>query len=56
MATSQNGIKEDGTEDEDQSTSSMPKATLPQASDLSPLIKEMAESTEEAKTTKDPAL
>ena len=56
IATSQNGIKEDGTEDEDQSTSSLPKATLPQAPDLSPLIEEAAGSTEEAKTTKAPAL
>ena len=53
MATSQNGIKEDGTEDEDQSTS---RPTLPQAPVLSPPIEEMAGSTEEAKTTKTPAL
>ena len=56
IATSQNGIKEDGTEDEDQSTSSMPKATLPQAPVLSPPIEEMVVSTEEAKTTKTAAL
>ena len=51
IATSQNGIKEDGAEDEGQSTASMPKATLPQVPDLSPLTEERAGSTEEAKTT-----
>lgn len=53
IATSQNGIKEDGTEDEDQSTS---RPTLPQAPVLSPPIEEMVVSTEEAKTTKTAAL
>ena len=51
MVTSLNGIKEDGAEDEEQSTASMPKATLPQVPDLSPLTEERAGSTEEAKTT-----
>ena len=55
MVTSLNGIKEDGAEDEEQSTSFMPKSTLPQAPDLSPPTEETARSTEETITMKAPS-
>lgn len=55
MVTSLNGIKENGAEDEKHSTPIMPKATLPQAPDLSLPTEEMAGSTDEPKTTKAPA-